>query len=49
MKEQKQAESAKAEAERQLKAATAAAQPVDIADIIVSTPIRIRVLPAEKK
>jgi hypothetical protein len=47
--EQKAAEAAKALAEKQLKTATAAAKPADIADIVVSTPIRIRVLPAESK
>ncbi len=45
----KSAEAAKAEAARRMKAATEAAAPKDIADIVVSEPIRIRVLPADKK
>lgn len=45
----KSAEAAKAEAGKRMKAATDAAAPKDIADIVVSEPIRIRVLPAEKK
>lgn len=45
----KSAEAAKAEAARRMKAATDAAAPKDIADIVVSEPIRIRVLPADKK
>jgi hypothetical protein len=46
---QKTAEAAVVAADRKLKAATAKAKPKDIVDIIVSTPIRIRVKPAEKK
>lgn len=45
----KSAEAAKAEAAKRMKAATDAAAPKDIADIVVSEPIRIRVLPADKK
>ncbi|NDB77163.1 MAG: hypothetical protein EB141_16235 [Verrucomicrobia bacterium] len=45
----KSAEAAKAEAAKRVKAATDAATPKDIADIVVSEPIRIRVLPADKK
>ncbi|MBI3877650.1 MAG: PPC domain-containing protein [Verrucomicrobia bacterium] len=45
----KSAEAAKAEAARRMKAATDAAAPKDIADIVVSEPIRIRVLAADKK
>ena len=44
----KSAESAKAEAAKRMKAATDAAAPKDIADIVVSGPIRIRVLAADK-
>ncbi|MCA9063066.1 MAG: serine protease [Planctomycetaceae bacterium] len=36
-------------AEEELKAATAAAQPKDIADIVVTEPVAVRVLPAEAK
>jgi hypothetical protein len=46
---QKQADAAAAAADQKLKSATAAAQPKDIVDIVVSTPISIRVKPAEKK
>ena len=46
---QKAADAAVAEAEKILKTATAAAQPKDIVDIVVSTPVSIRVKPAEKK
>lgn len=45
----KSAEAAKAEAAKRMKAATDAAAPKDIADIVVSELIRIRVLPADKK
>ena len=45
----KSAEAAKAEAARRMKVATDAAAPKDIADIVVSEPIRIRVLAADKK
>jgi len=45
----KSAEAAKAEAAKRMKAATDAAAPKDIADIVVSEPIRVRVLPADKK
>ncbi len=45
----KSAEAAKAEAAKRMKAATDAAAPKDIADIVVSEPIRIRILPADKK
>ncbi|MBI1310441.1 serine protease [bacterium] len=45
---QKAAEAAVAAADKQLKDATAKAQPKDIVDIIVSTPISIRVKPAEE-
>ncbi len=45
----KSAEAAKADAAKRMKAATDAAAPKDIADIVVSEPIRIRVLPADKK
>jgi hypothetical protein len=46
---QKAAMAALAAATDQLKKATDAAQPRDIVDIVVSEPIAIRVLPAEKK
>ena len=46
---QKAADTAVAAAHKLLKAATAAAKPKDIVDIVVSTPISIRVNPAEKK
>lgn len=46
---QKSAEAAVAAAEKRLKNATAKSQPKDIVDIVVSTPIKIRVNPAEKK
>tara|TARA_R110002072_G_scaffold13481_3_gene56961 strand:+ start:27343 stop:29481 length:2139 start_codon:yes stop_codon:yes gene_type:complete len=46
---QKAAEAAVIAAEKSLKDATAAAQPKDIVDIVVSTPISVRVKPAEKK
>ena len=46
---QKTAETAKAEAARRMKAATDATAPRDIADILVSEPIRILIKPAEKK
>ena len=46
---QKAADAAVAAAEKSLKDATATAQPKDIVDIVVSTPISIRVKPAEKK
>lgn len=46
--EQKQAEAAVATAEKELKSASAKANPKDIVDIIVSKPISIRVLAAEK-
>ncbi len=45
----KSAEAAKAEATRRMKVATDAAAPKDIADIVVSEPIRIRVVAADKK
>ncbi|NQV25459.1 MAG: serine protease [Rhodopirellula sp.] len=45
----KAAEAAVAAADKALKNATAVAQPKDIVDIVVSTPISIRVKPAEKK
>ncbi|MEQ2005800.1 MAG: PPC domain-containing protein [Limisphaerales bacterium] len=45
----KSAEAAKADAAKRMKAATDAAAPKDIADIVVSEPIRVRVLPADKK
>jgi hypothetical protein len=45
----KAAEAAKTTAANRMKAATADAAPKDIADILVSEPIRVRVLPAEKK
>ena len=45
----KSAEAAKAEAAKRMKAATDAAAPKDIADIVVSEPIRILIKPAEKK
>lgn len=44
----KAAEAAVAAAEQQLKAATAKAKPRDIVDIVVSTPVSIRVRPAEE-
>jgi hypothetical protein len=46
---QKLADAAAAAADKKLKSATAAAKPKDIVDIVVSTPISIRVKPAEKK
>ncbi|MDA1165852.1 MAG: PPC domain-containing protein [Planctomycetota bacterium] len=46
---QKAAEAAVVLADKLLKDVTARAQPKDIVDIVVSTPIRIRVNPAEKK
>ncbi|CAK9059470.1 Uncharacterized protein SCF082_LOCUS31505, partial [Durusdinium trenchii] len=46
--EQKQVEAAVATAEKELKSASAKAKPKDIVDIIVSKPISIRVLAAEK-
>jgi hypothetical protein len=46
---QKAADAAVAAADKLLKSATAAATPKDIVDIVVSTPISIRVKPAEKK
>lgn len=45
---QKGAEARKAEADKRLAAANAAAAPTDIADIVVSEPIRIVVKPADK-
>jgi len=45
----KSATAAVAAADKQLKDATSKAQPQDIVDIISSTPIRIRIKPAEKK
>jgi len=45
----KLADAAAAAADKKLKSATAAAKPKDIVDIVVSTPISIRVKPAEKK
>ncbi len=45
---QKSAEAAVAAANKQLKAATTKAAPKDIVDIVVSTPIAIRVKPAEE-
>jgi hypothetical protein len=46
---QKMAAGAVAMAAEQVKKATAAANPTDIVDIVVTEPIAIRVLPAEKK
>ena len=46
---QKLAAAAVTAADKKLKSATAAAKPKDIVDIVVSTPISIRVKPAEKK
>jgi hypothetical protein len=46
---QKQAAAAVAAATEHLKRATATAAPQDIVDIVVSEPITVRVLPAEKK
>lgn len=46
---QKAADAAVAAADKLLKSATAAAKPKDIVDIVVSTPVSIRVKPAEKK
>lgn len=46
---QKAASAALAAATERVKAVTQAAQPQDIVDIVVSEPIAIRVLPAEKK
>lgn len=45
---QKAAEAAAAQAEQKLKAASDRAQPKDVVDIVVSSPIRIRVLPVEE-
>ena len=45
---QKSAEAAVSAADKQLKAATTKAAPKDIVDIVVSTPISIRVKPAEE-
>ena len=45
----KAAETAKTAAVNKMKSATATAAPTDIADIVVSEPIRVRVLPADKK
>ena len=45
----KAAEAAKTAAVNKVKAVTAEAAPKDIADILVSEPIRVRVLPVEKK
>ena len=45
----KAAETAKTAAANKMKSVTTAAAPTDIADIVVSEPIRVRVLPAEKK
>lgn len=45
----KAAAAAVAAADKLLKSATAAAKPKDIVDIVVSTPVSIRVKPAEKK
>ena len=45
---QKSAEAALATADKQLKAATTKSTPKDIVDIVVSTPISIRVKPAEE-
>ncbi|MBM3877161.1 MAG: serine protease [Verrucomicrobia bacterium] len=45
----KAAETAKTAAVTKMKSATADAAPKDIADILVSEPIRVRVLPADKK
>ena len=49
VEKQKVADAAVAAADKQLKSATAAATPKDIVDIVVSTPISIRVKSAEKK
>ena len=46
---QKAAAMSVAAAAEQVKQATAAANPTDIVDIVVSEPIAIRVTPAEKK
>ena len=46
---QQSAEAAVAAADKQLQEATAKTQPKDIVDIVVSTPIAIRVKPVEKK
>jgi hypothetical protein len=46
---QKMADAAAAAADKKLKSVTAAAKPKDIVDIVVSTPISIRVKPAEKR
>ena len=43
------AETAKTNAVNRMKIATESAAPKDIADILVSEPIRVRVLPVEKK
>jgi hypothetical protein len=45
---QKSAEAAVKVAEKQVKSATAKAKPKDIVDIVVSTPITIRVQPAKE-
>ena len=49
VQKKKAADAAVAAAEKRLNAATAIAKPKDIVDIVVSTPISIRVKPAEKK
>ncbi|WP_406696225.1 PPC domain-containing protein [Singulisphaera sp. Ch08] len=46
---QKSAEAAKADAAKRMKAATDAAAPVDIVDIVVAEPIRILVTPKDQK
>ena len=46
---QKSAEAAKADAAKRMKAATDAASPRDIVDIVVAEPIRIRVTPKDQK
>lgn len=46
---QKTAEAAKAEAAKRVKEATATAQPKDYAEIVVSAPIKIRVVEADQK
>lgn len=48
MAKKKAAEAAAAAADKTLKAATAKAKPKDIVDIVVSTPVKIRVNPAEE-
>lgn len=45
----KAAEAVKADATKRMKTVTDAAAPTDIADIVVSEPIRVRIKPAEKK